>query len=248
MTQCAAVIQTLENLGGIATLGQLYQEVFKISDCSWKTKTAFASIRRIVQTHKEIYKVQRGLYALAKCKSQLESSGMVQTTESNKDSKEVQLFTHSYYQGMLLTIGNLRGLETYAPNQDKNKMFGSQKLGDVRTIDKLPEFGYGTLVKRSATIDAIWFNSRRMPHSFFEVEHSTDIQNSLLKFLDLRDFYARMFIVADASRKKSFSDKFRSEAFKGLRDEKGRVQFLSYYELEKWYNQAIEASCLGTKL
>ena len=75
MKQYEAVIQTLEALGGVATLGQLNQEVFKIADCEWKTRTRFASIRRIVQTNKEIYKVQRGLYALVKCKKQLESSG-----------------------------------------------------------------------------------------------------------------------------------------------------------------------------
>lgn len=38
MTQREAVIQTLERLGGIATLGTLYHEVFKITECTWKTK------------------------------------------------------------------------------------------------------------------------------------------------------------------------------------------------------------------
>ena len=33
MKQYEAVIETLQRLGGIATLGQLYQEVFKINDC-----------------------------------------------------------------------------------------------------------------------------------------------------------------------------------------------------------------------
>ncbi len=36
MNQQEAVIQTLEKLGGIATLGQLNQEVFKIEDCDSK--------------------------------------------------------------------------------------------------------------------------------------------------------------------------------------------------------------------
>ena len=39
MKQYEAVIETLETLGGIATLGQLNHEVFKIEDCVWKTKT-----------------------------------------------------------------------------------------------------------------------------------------------------------------------------------------------------------------
>ena len=64
MKQYEAVIQTLEKLGGIATLGQLNQEVFKIKECEWKTKTPFASIRRIVQENKNIYKIKPGLWAL----------------------------------------------------------------------------------------------------------------------------------------------------------------------------------------
>ena len=52
MKQNEAVIQTIERLGGIATLGQLNQEVLKIKECIWKTKTPFASIRRVVQIDK----------------------------------------------------------------------------------------------------------------------------------------------------------------------------------------------------
>ncbi len=51
MKQYEAVIQTLERLGGQATLAELYREVMKIEDCKWETKTPFASIRRIVQFH-----------------------------------------------------------------------------------------------------------------------------------------------------------------------------------------------------
>ena len=59
MKQYEAVIQTIDTLGGIATLQQLNQEVFKIKDCKWNTKTPFASIRRIVQQTKGIYKIKR---------------------------------------------------------------------------------------------------------------------------------------------------------------------------------------------
>ena len=57
-----------------------------------------------------------------------------------------------------------------------------------------------------------------MPHSFFEIEHSTDIQNSLLKFNDLQDFYVRMAIVADAKRKPEFEAKLAFHAFDELRE------------------------------
>ncbi|HRI48161.1 MAG TPA: hypothetical protein PK559_13725, partial [Ignavibacteriaceae bacterium] len=199
MKQTEAVILTLEKLGGVATLGQLNQEVFKIKDCEWQTKTPFASIRRIVQLNKNIFKIKPGLYGLEKMKAEIENRGILIETEKNIESKEFQEFNHSYYQGLLLIIGKLKGLSTFVPKQDKNrKFFDERKLGEISTISELPKYTYDNIVQRSSTIDVIWFNERNLPHSFFEVEHSTDIQNSILKFNDLQDFYSRMIIVADA--------------------------------------------------
>jgi hypothetical protein len=239
MKQNEAVIITLEKLGGVATLGQLNQEVFKIEDCEWKTKTPFASVRRIVQLDKNIYKIKPGLYGLTKYKSTNESKGIIQETDLNKDSKEVIDFNHSYFQGLLITIGNLKGLKTFVPNQDKNKLFLNEKLVDIRTLNEIPPFSYSKLVQRSSTIDVIWFNDRQMPHSFFEVEHSTDIQNSLLKFNDLQDFYSRMIIVADKIRKEEYLRKIKYSSFTHLCKD-NRVSFLDYEALSKQYETIIE--------
>ena len=239
MKQHEAVIQTLEKLGGIATLGQLNQEVFKIEDCEWKTKTPFASVRRIVQLNDAIYKIKPGLYGLKSHQAQNEASGIVEENAKNKDLPEVLEFNHSYYQGLILTIGNLKQYQTFLPHQDKNRLFLKEKLTNLSTLDQIPAYSYENLVKRSATIDVIWFNERRMPHSFFEVEHSTDIQNSLLKFNDLQDFYARMFIVADVARKKEFEAKI---SYAALKEIKTRVQFVDYGTLTRQYEQTIESS------
>ncbi len=112
----------------------------------------------------------------------------------------------------------------------------------IETLDRLggqPQYSYQIFVRRSSTIDAIWFNERNMPHSFFEIEHSTDIQNSLLKFNDLQDFYARMVIVADKKRKAEFESKMQFHAFDELRLKK-RVSFLSYDALIKQYEMETE--------
>lgn len=188
MTQAQAVIETIDKLGGIATLNQINQHVFEVEDCLWKTKTPFASVRRIVQQTKGIYKIKPGLYALETHRKQLEQDGITVQTEKNKNSEEVKAFNHSYYQGLLLEIGRMRHLDTFVPNQDKNKMFIKTPLGEIRTLQTIPQYSYTDLVERSSTIDVIWFNDHRMPHSFYEIEHSTDIQNSLLKFNDLKDF------------------------------------------------------------
>ena len=97
MTQAQAVIETIEALGGIATLNQINQNIFKIKDCVWKTKTPFASIRRIVQLTDGIYKIKPGLYALETHRKQLENEGIVVQTEKNKDSDEVKTAHHELF-------------------------------------------------------------------------------------------------------------------------------------------------------
>lgn len=237
MKQHQAVIQTLEKLGGIATLGQLNQEVFKIKDCVWKTKTPFASIRRIVQTNKEIYKIKPGLYGLQSHKKSNEANGFIQETKKNKNSKEITEFNHYYYQGLAAKIGNLRRFETFVPNQDKNRLFLNEKLGDIKTLPQIPKFSYEKLVQRSSTVDVIWFNERMMPHSFIEVENSGEFQNSLAKFGDLQDFNSRMIIIADEITKNHFEKQINFNAFEEI---KKRVKFLNYEVLVKQFERTVE--------
>lgn len=240
MTQSQAVIETIESLGGVATLNQVNQNVFQFEECKWGTKTPFASIRRIVRHTKGIYRIRPGLYALETYRQQLENNGIIVQNEHNENSEIIKTFNHAYYQGLLLEMGKMRHLDTFVPDQDKNKLFLNQScLGDLRTIQVIPEYTYPQLVKRSSTIDVIWFNDRLMPHSFFEIEHSTDIQNSLLKFNDLQDFAARMIIVADGKRYHEFISKMGYISFRSLMNNK-RVSFLSYESLDKQYIQELE--------
>lgn len=236
MRQHQAVIETIAKLGGIATLGQLNQEVLKVDNCSWGTKTPFASIRRIVQTRPEIYKIKPGLYGLVEMKKANEAKGILSETPENRQSEEVLKSNHAYYQGLLLTIGKLKKLDTFAPQQDKNKKFLNTPLKEVRTLAALPEFSYSGLVQRSGTIDVIWFNQRKMPHSFFEVESSTDIQNSLGKYNDLQDFFVRMFIVADKNRRKEYETKIARSSFQEIQN---RVKFLDYDSVVSQYEMAM---------
>ena len=230
MKQYEAVIQTMEKLGGQATLAELYVEAMKIKDCKWGTKTPFASIRRIVQTRPETFKVRPGLWALRSHKTIL---GL--TEQENESTAEVGQ-SHSYYQGMLVVIGNLRGFSTFVPNQDKNKMFVLRSLGGLRTLQEIPQFSHDSLIRKSSTVDVLWFNNRQMPNSIFEVEHSTDMQNSLLKFYELQDFHARMVIVSYENRIKEFESKVRLSAFNDIRE---RVNFLGYNMLVKQYEYEV---------
>lgn len=77
-----------------------------------------------------------------------------------------------------------------------------------------------------------------MPNSFFEVEHSTDIQSSVTKFCDLQDFNSRFLIVAPQNRKEQFDKVMSRTAFK---DVKGRVTFHSYETINKQYELMCKA-------
>ena len=85
---------------------------------------------------------------------------------------------------------------------------------DVCSTIHIPFFGRDEIVNRAKTVDVIWFNERKMPNSFFEVEHSTDIQNSVAKFCDLQDFHRRFLIIAPQNRKKQFEKVMSRTAFR----------------------------------
>ena len=234
MKQNEVVINTIERLGGIATLGQLYKEVFKVKDCNWKTKTPFASIRRIVQQDKNIYKINPGLYALLKYKIVFEREGIVEENQNNKINIG---FNHTYYQGLLLEIGNMKEMITYIPPQDKNKLFINIPLKNLSSIDKIFDFTYPSLVDRAKTIDVIWFNERKLLSSVFEVEYSTDIQNSLLKFHDLQDFNTKFYIVSSEERKEEFVKKINYSSFKSIKD---RIYFIDYKYISDLHTKMSE--------
>ncbi|HEX8993311.1 MAG TPA: hypothetical protein VF784_16635 [Anaerolineales bacterium] len=234
MKQHEAVLLAMKQAGGYATLGQLYQAAPKIPGCEWKTKTPFASIRRIVQTHSEFFKIRPGLWALTSEKSRL----LRLFTDESVEPKERE-YSHYFYQGLVAEIGNLQGFQTFIPSQDKNRPFAGRKLGDVATLTQLSEFTFAHVLRRALTIDVTWLNSRKYPDSFFEIEHSTDINNSLLKFSEFQDFRIKFYIVADKRRKAEFEDKLSLGAFAPI---KPYVKFWDYDSVSEFHTKTCAAA------
>jgi len=225
VTQEQQVIEVLRKAGGYATLRRL-NELVDFS--SWATKTPEASVRRIVQDSHEIFKIQPGLWALEEMRDAVLRK--FELKPGNKKSEEI--FTHGYYQGLLVEIGKYRHHTTYVPAQDQNRLFIDRKLGEITDTTELPDFTYDDLKRKARTIDVIWFNKRQMPSDFYEVEHTTDIKNSLSKFYELQDFNAGFYIVADASRKKEYEDKLHVSMFAPIEK---RVKFLNYKQVVDLY-------------
>lgn len=225
MAQDKYVIEALRKNGGYATLRRLYE---MIDFSTWKSKTPEASVRRIVQNNRGIFKIQPGLWALEECRNEVMRHFKI---TSEKHSEEV--FSHGYYQGLLVEIGKMSAYKTYVPAQDKNRVFLDKKLGDVSDTTTIPSFTYPEIIRSAKTVDVIWFNKRKMPNSLFEVEHTTDIKNSLEKFYELQDFNASFAIVADKSRQRQFEDIIHRSIFEPIQK---RVKFYSYDSVANKYN------------
>ncbi len=218
MTQEQQVIETLRSQGGYATLRRL-NEVIDFS--TWKTKTPQASVRRIVQNSDAIFRIQPGLWALEESRDKIFQKFKIESG----DFRSEEIFNHAYYQGLLVEIGHYRNTSTYVPPQDRHRLFLDRKLGDLTDHKIIPQFTFETLLRKARTVDVIWFNERNMPTHFYEVEHTTDIKNSLSKFYELQDFFSSFYIVANIHRENEFNDKIDASIFSPI---KSRVRFLSY--------------------
>ena len=111
------------------------------------------------------------------------------------------------------------------PPQDQHRLFLDKELGELTDYKIILKFTYESLLRRAKTVDVIWFNERRMPTHFYEVEHTTDIKNSLSKFYELQDFFASFYIVANSHRENEFKDKISASIFSSI---KSRVGFITY--------------------
>ena len=218
ITPATQVIEAVRKEGGYATLRRL-NEIIDFSN--WATKTPEATVRRIVQQDKGIFKIQPGLWALEEMRDQVLKKFELKVG----DEKSEEQFTHGYYQGILVEIGKYEHQKTYIPAQDKNRKYMEHILSDITDTTELPQFTYDNLLRKARTVDVIWFNEREMPAAFYEVEHTTDIKNSLSKFYELQDFHAGFYIVADRQREKEFEDKLHVSMFQPIEK---RVEFLDY--------------------
>lgn len=233
-TQESQVLAALRKEGGAATLRRL-NEILDFS--TWATKTPEASVRRIVQNCKEIFKIRPGLWALEECRAAVLSRFKLKPG----DAKSEEAFTHGYYQGLLVEIGKLRHWQTYVPAQDRNRLFVGKALGDIADTTEIPAFTNERILRRARSVDVIWFNGRGMPTNFYEVEHTTDIRNSLSKFYELQDFHAGFAIVADKSRRREYEDKIAASIFDSIA---GRVEFLDYERIACMHESVSKTSAL----
>jgi hypothetical protein len=232
MNQREAVIEAMRTNGGYATLGWLYKEVLKIPGVEWRTKTPFKSINRIVQDRKYFFRIRPGLWAL------LESKNRLPADIAKREKPESD---HTYFQGLLVELGNLKRHQTFVPAQDRRRTFLGKPLGTLVTLQQIYPFTYPDVIRRAATVDVVWFNQLKYPSEFIEVENTTDMNGALLKFVLFDAFYCTFRVVAPAPRKREFFSKLAHPSFASIAS---RTKFSSYEVVAEMHTKASETLAL----
>jgi len=233
MNQREAVVEAMKANGGYATLGHLYKQALQIPGVEWGTKTPFKTINRIVQDPKFFFKIRPGLWALLEAKDNL---------PADLKSKPKPESDHSYYQGLLVELGNLKRQKTFVPKQDRARTFLGKKLGDMVTLDDIYPFTYEDVVRRASAVDVIWFDERKMPTEFIEVENTTDMHSAFLKFVLLSGFHSTFRIVSPAPRKQEFASKIAHPSFATIAT---RTRFTSYDLVSEMHAKENETVALN---
>jgi hypothetical protein len=236
-TQIDAVAETMRRNGWYATVPYLYENVLKVEGVRWTTKTPFATMRRIVQEKKNLFfRVKPGLWALHECRDRLPQDIRAMMRDPEDRTAQGAELSHSYYQGLALELGHLKGHQTYVPAQDGNRLCAGRPLKDIADTTSIPEFTYDRVLRSVRMIDAIWFNSRGFPASVIEIEHTTDFRGAFEKFSELIDFRVDMIAIGHSARRRQFEDVIGRTVYEPLRT---RVRYLDYEHLGMLHSSTL---------
>jgi len=156
----------------------------------------------------------------------------------------ITINTHEGAQQALIELGNILGFDTYVSPEDRNKIVGEKRLGELTTLKELPPFTYPRLLDTVKHIDVIWFKEE-FPVFCFEVEESTDVTKGLLRLYQIRQLNMKPVIVGPESKRNKFLIEIEKDPFYHI---KKRYRFISYDELSRLLELAREFLDLKSKL
>lgn len=231
------VVQTLGELGGQAHLSQINAKLEGHSKTA-TNPTWRDTIRRVVRQYKIFEPVppeRSGIYRLVE-------TMQVQPELQNIDSSNIEI-SHGIAQGMLVTLGNVYGYETFAPTHDQTtREFQGKKLEDFVSVKNCDDIFQGPNLPKIREIDVMWFSEDDyglFPIYAFEVEHTTKVKSGLDRLLKIPKRYAaHLFVVGPGEEERNLFDRYVSQT--PFRSYRNRFAFRLYTQLEGIYNAAVK--------
>jgi hypothetical protein len=170
--------------------------------------------------------------------------------ERETKTAPVRITAHEMAQAAILELGNILGYDTYTadPSKDPGDQFDEvvdlegyktvirRTLGQIATLDKIPDFAPKRILESAKDIDVIWFRDD-LPVLCFEVEHTTNVKQGLLRQFQISRLVqnARFYVIAPEEQRAKFEKEANTYPFKQMRD---RYAFRSYEELVEFYGEA----------
>ncbi len=127
--------------------------------------------------------------------------------------EKVSITSHTDAEAVLLEIGNLLVFETYTA--DPSKVFEERRLGEISTLQSIPEILQGT--KNIAKVDVIWHNEESPPSYLFEVEDKGTMRDALHRLYQARHLNAKFFIVGPEENLRKFEEWVSTAPYKSSR-------------------------------
>ena len=229
------VAEVLRDLGGQGHLSDIYQRVEghpkTATNPTWRD-----TIRRVVRQYNIFEPVppdRSGVYKLI----DLETTPP-QPEDIDSQDPEVN---HGIAQGMLVSLGNLYGYETFVPTYDQStREFQGTRLGDLVTVRDCSDVFAGPNLRKVTQIDVLWFDEDDyglFPAYAFEVEHTTRVKDGLDRLLKIpARFAAQLFVVGPSEKQESLFHRFINQT--PFRAHRARFVFRLYRQLEDVYNAA----------
>ena len=105
-----------------------------------------------------------------------EASDVLQRPERDTSS-------HTHLQWLLSKLGRKVGYRVWVANNDHNKIWNKERLGDL-SLKSLPPLADAEFQRILSRIDVLWLDHDQVVAAY-EIEHTTDISTGLLRLFDL---------------------------------------------------------------
>jgi len=150
--------------------------------------------------------------------------------------------SHECLELMLITMGKQLGFSVYTA--DPSRTCGTTRLGDLADLSRkdLEEHAGKGLGEPLSQMDVVWYR-KGVGYYIFEVVIATDIHSALVRFSRVGELNAKLFIVADESRKSEYEKSIAIPAFQQIRDKCNFIptsSLLKMYILTSLWKQAIK--------
>lgn len=236
MTWEKAILRTLEERGGSASLKEFYAVVPALV-AHTNAKDAPHVIRAYLRRLKQKGLVKQAGLSLYALPSVAPKNPFFETALAERDvQKAIEKLSkneiHGFVEGMLVELGNATDFETYTP--DKHVVFNGKSLRDLCALTALPNFTYQEILASASMIDVVWLKDG-FPVKTFDVEQTTNFQAALLRVYQLRYFKASFFVVASEERRAVFEKRLRMKPFSEIADS---AKFVSYQDVYDAYRHA----------